>query len=330
MLASAFSIVEENGTAPGRDRYREVIDLAGAADRVGLEAFWVAEHHFQPGGLCPSPAVMLAALATKTRRLRLGSLVSVLPFHDPVETAEAYALVDRLSGGRLNFGVGSGYVPAELAGFGVDLTTKRERFDRSLETILKAWRGEEVTTERAPHQPIRLNVLPVSRPSPPVWVAVQRRESIVHVARKGLALALIPYATVTRLEELGEQIREFRGASPFGARARVSAAFHVYAAEDPALGLRALQRYLDDRRSTGSVHFQAKVERDPHQADARTIVAERLAFVGAPADLPEWVHGVAAQGVDELLGIFDFGGIPLADSVASMESLGRAVAALDR
>jgi alkanesulfonate monooxygenase SsuD/methylene tetrahydromethanopterin reductase-like flavin-dependent oxidoreductase (luciferase family) len=320
MRTSAFSILEENGNGSSRDRYREVLELAETAERIGLDAFWVAEHHFQPGGLCPAPAVLLAAIASRTTRLRLGSLVSVLPFHEPVDTAEQYALVDRISQGRLNFGVGSGYVPAELEGFGVDPESKRERFDRALDTILRAWEGGPVTTERAGSRPVHLNIRPAAAPHPPIWVAVQRREAIPYVARRGFSLALIPYATISGLEELQEETQEFRAALPAGRTAQVSAAFPVYAGADPASGLRSLQRYLDSRRTSGSVHYLKKVGRDPRQADAQTIVDSGLAFIGKSAELPEWLGRVADSHVDELLGIFDFGGLPLADSARSMRA----------
>src|SRR5579871_5321892 len=103
---SAFSVVDAypEGVGQGRDRYGELLALAETADRAGLSAFWVAEHHFHPGGLCPSPPVVLAAAGARTRRIRLGCLVCVLPFHAPVEVAETYGLLDELIGGRLNFG----------------------------------------------------------------------------------------------------------------------------------------------------------------------------------------------------------------------------------
>lgn len=320
MRLGAFSIVEENGTGSERDRYGEVIELAEAADRLGLESFWVAEHHFQPGGLCPSPAVLLAAIAARTHRVRLGSLVSVLPFHEPVELAEQYALVDRLSGGRLNFGVGSGYVPAELEGFGLNAETKRERFDRSLTTIRRAWAGEAVRTERDGSAPVRLNLRPVTLPHPPIWVAVQRREALPHVASQGFSVALIPYATLSGLEELAAEVRDFRAALPPGSTARVAAAFHIYAGSEPSVGLRALQGYLDSRRTTGSVHYERKVAHDPSQADAHAIAASRLAFAGRPAEFAAWARSIGDTGVDELLGIFDFGGLPISESIRSMEA----------
>ena len=129
MKLSAFSVVDE---VPGRDRYREILDLAEAAEEGGLSGLWVAEHHFNPAGVCPSPPVLLAACGARTRRLRLGALVSVLPFHRPVDVAEEYSLLDRITGGRVNLGLGSGYIPTEFEGFGIDPASRHERFRRSV------------------------------------------------------------------------------------------------------------------------------------------------------------------------------------------------------
>ncbi|MGI0129114.1 MAG: LLM class flavin-dependent oxidoreductase, partial [Thermoplasmata archaeon] len=124
---SAFTVLDAypSGADPARDRYRDAIELARSCEASGLSAIWVAEHHFHSGGLCPAPPILLAAMGRETERIRLGVMVSVLPFHEPVDLAEQYALLDRLVGGRLNLGVGSGYIPMEFDGFGVDPATKR-------------------------------------------------------------------------------------------------------------------------------------------------------------------------------------------------------------
>jgi alkanesulfonate monooxygenase SsuD/methylene tetrahydromethanopterin reductase-like flavin-dependent oxidoreductase (luciferase family) len=204
---SAFTVVDEYPSDRPTDRLREVVGLAEAAETGGLSTVWVAEHHFHSGGVAPAPPVLLAAL---------GVLVSVLPFHRPIELAEQYAMLDQLLGGRLNFGVGSGYIPLEFEGFGVDPNRKREAFDRSLETILEAFAGNEVRGEGPNAAPVRINVRTVQKPHPPVWIAVQRREAIPFVARRGASLALIPYATLNSRDELAEEVREYRAHLPEG------------------------------------------------------------------------------------------------------------------
>ena len=324
MQLSAFSVLDgfpSDLDFAGRNRYSELLSLTDAAERSGLSAVWVAEHHFLPSGLCPAPPVLLAAMGARTRRIRLGSLVSVLPFHSPIELAEQYALLDQLIGGRLNFGVGSGYIPAEFEGFGIDPADKRTRFDRALETILAAFRGEEVRGEAPAARPVRLNVLPRQQPSPPIWIAAQRRDALPFVARRGFSLALVPYATVQDLTELTHEIREFRAALPEGRTATVSAAVHVYAGPAPDRARTAFQRYLDTRLATQSTFYQQKVVADPRLASATGIEESGLALIGGLKDVVEGIEAFGHAGVDELLGIFDFGGLPLAEVIGSVRRL---------
>ena len=328
MRLSAFSVVDSYAVDPAvDDRLPQVVALARGADDAGLSALWVAEHHFQPGGVCPAPPVLLAACGAVTRRLRLGVLVSVLPFHAPVEVAEQYATLDRLLGGRLNLGVGSGYIPLEFEGFGVDPTRKRELFDRALATLVAAFAGEEVRVDRPDARPVRLNVRPVQRPHPPIWVAVQRPEAIPHVARRGLSIALIPYATVRDRSELAAEIASYRANLPAGRRGEVAVAMHVYAGDRPDMARAALRRYLESRLRTQSAFYEQKARADPDAAGLEGIERSGFAPIGRPPDVVASLKGLAEIGVDELLGIFDFGGLDPVEVERSVASLGRAWAA---
>jgi alkanesulfonate monooxygenase SsuD/methylene tetrahydromethanopterin reductase-like flavin-dependent oxidoreductase (luciferase family) len=322
---SAFTIVDDYPDRPGGPsvRFAEVVRLAEAGESAGLASLWAAEHHFQPGGICPAPAVLLAACGARTRNLRLGVLVSVLPFHRPVEVAEQYALLDQLLEGRLNLGVGSGYIPAEFEGFGVDPATKRDRFDAGLATLLDAFAGKEVRMEGA-RSPVRLNVLPFQQPHPPIWIAVQRREAIPYVARRGVSIALIPYATVGGLAELAEEIREFRAALPTGSHAQVTVGLHLYAGEHPERARAALDRFLESRLRTQSTFFRAKSEADARGASRAGLEESDLALIGSPREVAERLEGFRRIGVDEVAGIFDFGGLQGNEVVASVRALGRA------
>ncbi|HEV2317259.1 MAG TPA: LLM class flavin-dependent oxidoreductase [Thermoplasmata archaeon] len=308
MRLSAFTIVDAHPESERhRDRFAEVLELAEVCDTAGLSTLWVAEHHFHPGGVCPSPPVLLAAAGARTRRLRLGVLVSVLPFHSPIELAEQYALLDRLVGGRLEVGVGSGYIPLEFEGFGIAPESKRELFDRNLERLLAGLRGEPIAHGSSGE--IRLNVRPVQVPHPPIRVAVQRREALPHLARRSLSIALIPYATVPDLAALAEEIGEYRAALPPGVTAEVSVALHLYAGAAVAEARAALQRYLDARLATQSTNYQARVHADPHVATAAGVEATGFALLGSAATVRERLREFERAGVDEVLGIFDFGAL---------------------
>ncbi|MGI0131636.1 MAG: LLM class flavin-dependent oxidoreductase [Thermoplasmata archaeon] len=324
MRWSIFSIVDgfPGETGRGRDRYGELLDLAAAADAFGWQAIWVAEHHFSSAGVCPAPPVLLAALAQRTTRLRLGVMVSVLPFHRPIELAEQYALVDRLSHGRLELGVGSGYLPLEFEGFGIDPSTKRERFESALAQIQAAFQGKAVRSEGDSATPVTINVLPDQRPFPPMTLAVQRREAVPFVARQRLSLALIPYATLGSLEDLAGIIREYRAALPEGAKGHVAAAVHVYAGARADRARSALQRFLDTRRATQSTFYLEKVREDPQHARAEAIEAAGWAVFGPPGEVEERLEAWKSTGVDELLAMVDFGGLPYEDAEGTVRALG--------
>src|SRR3972149_6788199 len=98
----------------------EQFDIMARAEEFGFDSVWLAEHHFSEYGDCASPAVPLAALATRTQKVRLGTGVVVLPLNHPLRVAEDFAILDLLSGGRVDLGVGRGYQPHEFAGYGLD------------------------------------------------------------------------------------------------------------------------------------------------------------------------------------------------------------------
>ena len=100
-------------------------------NRWGYDTFFCAEHHFHEYGVVPDPAVMLSALVQRTKRIRLGTAISILTFHDPRRIAETYAMLDMMSGGRFVFGVGSGYLSHEFTGYDSEPREKRDRFNET-------------------------------------------------------------------------------------------------------------------------------------------------------------------------------------------------------
>lgn len=164
--------------------FAELLEQAVAAEELGYDSVWVTEHH-SAFGVVGSPAVLLAAIAMKTTRVRLGSMAAILPYHRPIHIAESYALVDVLSGGRLELGVGRGNLASELALHGVDPDTSRATFWESLETVRGLW-GDGP-------QPDGLATFPQPLQSPvPIWVAANSLESAELAAGLGLRIATSP------------------------------------------------------------------------------------------------------------------------------------------
>ena len=167
------------------------------ADELGFDTVWLAEHHFSHYGICPSLAVLAAAVARETRRVRIGTAVVIAPFAHPIRIAEEWAMVDILSGGRLEFGLGRGYQPKEFAGLGVSMERTRERFDESLELIRLAWTRDRVTFEGEFFTVRDVAVLPkpLQKPHPPLWTAAVSPATYTLAARRGLRLLTSPAFT---------------------------------------------------------------------------------------------------------------------------------------
>jgi alkanesulfonate monooxygenase SsuD/methylene tetrahydromethanopterin reductase-like flavin-dependent oxidoreductase (luciferase family) len=165
--------------------YQEALELFTAADELGFDVGWVAEHHFKEVvGRLPSLFPFLAAAAQRTRSIRLGTAVSILPFENPLRVAEDAAVVDALSGGRLELGVGSGLDPNEFQAFGVDVAERLQRTTASLEVLKRALRGEPLGDGN-----LQLNPAAPALSSR-IWQSGQSVIGAQHVAKAGSGLLL--------------------------------------------------------------------------------------------------------------------------------------------
>jgi len=177
--------------------YDRLIARAVLAEELGYEGFWVTEHHFHWfGGAHANPLVALSAIAGRTTRLRLGTAVTLLPYRHPLLVAEEFACLDNLSHGRVDLGVGRGFIKAEYDGLGVSMSESRPRFDESLEVIRRAWTEREVTHKGQfwQFEETELVPKPVQKPHPPIWVgATVTPESFVNIGVLGLPIMIVPY-----------------------------------------------------------------------------------------------------------------------------------------
>ena len=161
------------------DLYEQRLKVIELFDRFGFYAYHVAEHHFTPLGMAPSPSVFLSAVSQRTKRLRFGTFVYALPVHHPLRVLEEICMLDHMSGGRLEIGFGRGSVPFEIAYYGQNAQERQQIYAERLELILKAfavgtltWQGrydrfENVPMEMAPNGPPRraLTSSPTMRPA---------------------------------------------------------------------------------------------------------------------------------------------------------------------
>src|SRR5262245_36536851 len=125
--------------------YAEVLEQLAWAETIGYDDVWLTEHHFVDDGHAPSPLVQAAAIAARTKKIRIGTAVLLLPLYNPVRVAEDGATVDILSGGRFELGVGIGYRVEEFAGLGISRAERAGRMNEGLEIIRRLWDGESVS-----------------------------------------------------------------------------------------------------------------------------------------------------------------------------------------
>ena len=190
--------------------YESFIEYVVEADRLGFAQLFMVEHHFTGQGQVSASMTVLAYLAARTRKIRLGTAVVVLPWHNPVLIAEQVATLDLLTGGRVDFGVGKGYRKAEFDGFCIPMAEATERFDEAMEIIRKAWTAEGRFShhgKRWHYENVVVEPEPLQRPHPPLWLAAGSHDSIRRAAREGYNLLLDQLAQV---DQIVQRIAIFR------------------------------------------------------------------------------------------------------------------------
>ena len=213
MKFAVFALFEEPGVNSPKTVFSKVLEQAEAAEGLGYEGIWLAEHHFTSYGILASPAVIGAAIAERTRRLRIGTAVSILPFHDPRRIAEDYAILDVLSDGRVDFGVGRGYQPAEFASFGISMDESRARFNEALAIIEGLWTTDNFSYDGEFWQvdDLTLYAKPIQQPTPPIWLAAVSPDSFQLAAKAGRQILTAPQ--ITPLSKVREGYVAYREAA---------------------------------------------------------------------------------------------------------------------
>jgi alkanesulfonate monooxygenase SsuD/methylene tetrahydromethanopterin reductase-like flavin-dependent oxidoreductase (luciferase family) len=177
-----------------KEIYAAGLDAIGYAEELGFDYVFLTEHHFVADGYAPSIAPLAAAIAARTKRIRIGSYVLLLPFHNPLRLAEDLAVADLISDGRIELGVGAGYRKEEFDGFGLDRSERKTRMDEGCEVLLKAWTEDDWSFE-GKHWTFRnvsMHPKPVQKPHPPLWISARAPGPARRAARFKAPLQLPP------------------------------------------------------------------------------------------------------------------------------------------
>jgi alkanesulfonate monooxygenase SsuD/methylene tetrahydromethanopterin reductase-like flavin-dependent oxidoreductase (luciferase family) len=326
MRYSTFSV---NDHYPARGRsvaalYDQVIAQCELAEALGYDTFFCAEHHFHEYGVVPNPAVMQAALSQRTKRIRLGTGISILTFHDPRTVAETYAMLDVLSGGRVVYGVGSGYLKHEFAGYNVDLAEKRDRFDECLAVVKRLLTGERVTHKGKYFNvdAVQLNVLPIQQPYPPIYVAVLAAAAAYHVGKQGNNIKCVPYASAKDFDDVGNLLAEYRRGRVEGGhgvpedREDAIFTFHTHVAESDEEARRGAEAAFN-------LYVDTRLYAHKHTYD--DVQASGLGLFGSVDTVADKVARLHEMGLNHVSTLQNFGMIDPARVRRSMELFAKEV-----
>src|ERR1051326_7686371 len=184
-------------SVPLNSVYETALERFSIMDRTGYDAVWLAEHHFSSFSVCPSVHMMGVLAATRTARLRIGTGVSLAPFYHPLRLAEEVALLDVLSGGRVNWGAGRGFARVEFENFGVRPEESSSRFRETVEIVLRAWTEERLTFAGTHFNfdGVGVRPSPLQQPPPPVWMAATSEPALEWAAARGFSILMDPHAS---------------------------------------------------------------------------------------------------------------------------------------
>ncbi len=188
---------------PHEKLYEEMLTEIAVADEMGFDSAWLTEHHFLGDGYCPSLLIAAAAIAARTKSIRIGTGVLLMPLHDPMRIAEDAAVVDLISRGRLILGLGLGYRLEEFEGYGRSLKERKGRMEESIEILEKSWSGGAFSFNGKYYRVKDANVTPkpVQRPIP-IWIGAFTEPAIRRAARIGAPLYVPAIGTIPIVKSL--------------------------------------------------------------------------------------------------------------------------------
>lgn len=280
-------------------------EQAHIAETMGFDAFWLPENHFSGAAAIPSPLLLLASVASRTNRIRLGTTSYLLPIRHPILAAEEVAVLDQLSNGRVILGIGRGFSDAMFSTFNIPTREKRARFRENLRIMMDAWSGQPIDQHEGTD--VVLAPLPVQRPHPPLWVAAFGPLAIKQAGTLGLPYIASPVESISSLKENIEAHTQ-----------------HVEAAGHPQVTTRPVMRTVF---ATNNATLEKQVRQALENENARQFRDENTpldawAIVGTPAMVREKISEYQETlGLNYLIARGRLSGIADKDQIRSHELL---------
>lgn len=301
--------------------YDERLRIVELYDRLGFYAYHLAEHHSTPLGMAPSPAVFLSSVAQRTKLLRFGPLVYLLPLYHPLRLAEEISMLDQLSHGRLEVGIGRGRSPIELTLYGQDPQDSQAIYDDTLAIIRLAFAQERLTFESKhfSYRNVPVELRPMQRPHPPFWYGVGTPDSAEQIGKLGFHAVTL--AKPALAAEIASRFYKASASAGWSDRHLGICRFIVAAETDgeaEALAARAYPAWHASFFELFHRYNQKPVQSWP--ATFAEMAAAGLAFAGSPRTLVDVLSEQMKQvGANYLVGQFVFGDMSFQESAKSIE-----------
>jgi alkanesulfonate monooxygenase SsuD/methylene tetrahydromethanopterin reductase-like flavin-dependent oxidoreductase (luciferase family) len=304
------------------DYYEDRLKIAEAYDRAGFYAYHLAEHHSTPLGMAPSPNIFLAALAQRTRQLRFGPLVFVVPLYHPLRLISEICMLDQMSGGRLELSFGRGASPIEVEYFGVDAEARQDIYAEAVEVILRGltnktldFHGKHFDFDNVP-----MELAPLQKPHPPVWYGVHAPDSAERAAKRNLNVVSLDSPTETRLS-IDRYRATWKPPHPGAPMPKLGLGRFIVVAETDAEALQLARRaYLPWHQSfTFLPRLLGRKQNHPRPADWDAMVVGGQGVAGSPKTVTAYLQQQLAETqCNYVVGQFAFGDMTLDESLNSI------------
>ncbi len=307
------------------EQYADRLKLIRAYDRAGLYGYHMAEHHGTPLGLAPSPSVFLAAAAQHSERLRLGTLVYTLPQYHPLRLAEEICMLDRLSRGRFDFGMGRGISPIELGFYGLSGDEALERFVECREIVLRALTCERLTFHGAHYRfdDVPMVMRPLQTPHPPLWYGVSKPSSCEWAAANDVNIVTSGGPQSVRAITDAYRSEWAKLGKPPEQLPLLGVSRHVVIADTEREALDIAGRAYAEWRHSLLLLWEQRGVTPPaisYPPSAAEAISEGFMFAGTVTAVGEAMAGlVSSAGISYLLCRFAFGGMPVEASLKTVE-----------
>jgi alkanesulfonate monooxygenase SsuD/methylene tetrahydromethanopterin reductase-like flavin-dependent oxidoreductase (luciferase family) len=320
-----FDHLDRAGT-PLPDYYEDRLKTVEAFDRAGFYGYHIAEHHATPLGMAPSPNIFLSAVAQRTRRLRFGPMVYVVPLYHPLRLVAEICMLDQMSGGRLEISFGRGASPIELDYFGVDPAQAQDIYNEAVEVIIRGltsktldFRGQHFSFDNVP-----MELAPLQKPHPPIWYGAHAPDSAARAARRRLNIVNLDPTDEVRLTVASyrktwfETWRETQGAA---ALPKIGLGRFIVVADTDAqamrLASRAYKPWYDSFTFLPRLHKRDQTH--PRPSEFEPLMARGQGIAGSPATVRHHLQSqIEETGCNYVVGQFTFGDMTREEGLRSI------------